>query len=48
MTESLGTGQVRRTWNSFSCKVGGTLEENLFSDQVAHRVVFISRSSYHM
>jgi hypothetical protein len=21
------TGQVLRTWNSFSCKVGGTLEE---------------------
>jgi hypothetical protein len=31
VTESLDTGQVRRTWNSgcFSYKVGGTLEENL-------------------
>jgi len=27
VTESLDTGQVRRTWNSGSYKVGGTLEE---------------------
>ena len=31
MTKSLDTGQVLRTWNSGSCKVGHTLEEIVYA-----------------